>query len=290
MEKIASHVYVESGYRGCTVGAILTPDGVVCVDTPMLPADARHWREQIKQLTDKPIRYVIFTDGHRDRILGQQWLGGLVVAHEQTYEKIRGFSDAFRQQVVEFLLHHGAPQAAEEVSHSLQLALPQITIGDGGVLTLHLNKPRIVIRPVGGATPGSVWVELPDQGVSFVGDVVTLTTHPFMSEANTAVWLQRLTELRSTKYFAKKIVPGRGAVYHKEETQKISAYLLDMRSRLQKLMTQHRGKIDSGELLPHFLDRFPVPHGETERVQRRIRTGLERVHEELRVENRKSKK
>ncbi|HET7377173.1 MAG TPA: hypothetical protein VFK30_10720 [Anaerolineae bacterium] len=290
MEKIAPHVYVEPGYRGCTVGAIITPEGVICVDTPMLPADARHWREQIRLLTDQAIRYVIFTDGHRDRILGQQWLGGMVVAHEQTYEKMHGLSDAFRQQVVEFMQHHGAPQAAEEISHSLQLTMPEITIGDGGTLTLHINKPRVVVRPVGGATPSSVWVELPDQGVSFVGDVVTLNTHPFMSEADTLLWLKRLTELRSSKYFAKKIVPGRGGVYHKEEAQKMSAYLLDMRSRLQKLMTQHRGKIDSGELLPHFLDRFPVPHGESERVQRRIRTGLERVHEELRAENRKSRR
>jgi cyclase len=290
MEKLSPYVYVESGYRGCTVGAILTPEGVICVDAPLLPADARHWRGQLAQLTDKPISYVIYTDGHRDRVIGQQYLGGMVVAHEQTFEKMRSFGDAFRQQVVEFLAHHGAPQAAEEISHTLQLALPQITIANGGLLTLHINKPKVVVRPVGGATPGSVWVELPDQNIAFVGDLVTLNTHPFMSEANTLLWLQRLTELRDKKYFATKIVPGRGGVYRKQDAQKVADYLTDMRTQLNKLMTKHRGKIDVGELLPDFLDRFPVPHGELERVQRRIRTGLERVHEELRVENRKNRR
>ncbi len=290
MEKLSLHVYVESGYRGCTVGAIITPDGVICIDTPLLPADARHWRGQLAQLTDKPIRYVIFTDAHRDRVIGQQWLGGVVVAHEQAYEKIRGFGDAFHQQVVEFLAHHDAPQAADEVSHLLQLALPQITIGDGDVLTLHINKPRVIVRAVGGATPGSVWVELPDQNITFVGDLVTINTHPFMSEANTLLWLQRLVELRDKKYFATKIVPGRGGIYRKQDAQKVADYLIDMRRRMAKLMAQHRGKIDSADLLPDFLDRFPVPHGENERVQRRIRTGLERVHEELRIENRKKRR
>lgn len=290
MDKLSPHVYVESGYRGCTVGAILTPTEVICIDTPLLPADARHWRGQIAQLTDKPIRYVIFTDGHRDRVLGHQYLGGMVVAHEQTYEKIRGFGDAFRQQMVEFLAHHGAPQAADEISHTFQLALPQLTIGDGGVLMLHINKPRVVIRPVGGATPGSVWVELPDQNITFVGDLVSLNTHPFMSEANTVLWLQRLAELGDKKYFATKIVPGRGGIYRKQDAQKVAHYLSDMRAQLRKLMAKHRGKIDAGELLPAFLDRFPVPHGESERVQRRIRTGLERVHEELRIENRKNRR
>ena len=124
MDKLTSHVYVESGYRGCTVGAILTPQGVVCVDTPLLPADARSWRAQIATLTNLPIVYTIYTDGHRDRVLGQQWLGGLVVAHEATWEKLRSYGDAMRQQVVEFLSHHHAIEAAEELARHLQLGLP----------------------------------------------------------------------------------------------------------------------------------------------------------------------
>ncbi len=290
MDKLTPHVFVESGYRGCTVGAILTPQGIVCVDTPLLPADARHWRARLAGLSDQPIVYTIYTDGHRDRVLGQQWLGGMVVAHEATWEKLRSYGDAMRQQVVEFLMHHGAPEAAEELSRHLQLALPQLTANHDGVLTLHLGKPQIVVRPVGGATPGSVWVELPDQGVVFAGDVVTQRTHPFMSEASTLQWLERLAELRDANYFATKIVPGRGGSYRRADTQKVTDYLTDMRARVRKIMTERRGKFDSAELLPEFLNRFPIPNDEHERVQRRIRTGLERVYEELKTERHRRKK
>ncbi|CAG0929659.1 hypothetical protein TFLX_01414 [Thermoflexales bacterium] len=289
MDKLTPQIVVESGYRGCTVGAIATPIGVVCVDTPLLPADARHWRERLAGLFDQPIAYTIYTDGHRDRVLGQQWLGGLVVAHEATWEKLRSYGDAMRQQVVEFLTHHGAPESAEELARHLQLGLPQLTVGNGGVLTLHLGKPKIVVRPVGSATPGSVWVELPDQGVVFAGDVVTQRTHPFMSEANTAHWLERLAELRDANYFATKIVPGRGGGYRRADTQKVVDYLTDMRARVRKIMTERRGKFDAAELLPAFLDRFPIPNDEHERVQRRIRTGLERVYEELKTEKRRKR-
>ena len=290
MDKLTSHVFVESGYRGCTVGAIVTPIGVVCVDTPLLPAEARHWRARLAELSSQPIVYTIFTDGHRDRVLGQQWLGGMVVAHEAAWEKLRSYGDAMRQQAVEFLAHHGAPEAAEELARHLQLGLPQLTVSNGGALTLHLGKPRIVVRPVGGATPGSVWVELPDQGVVFAGDVVTQRTHPFMSEANTARWLERLAELRAATYFATKIVPGRGGGYKRADTQKVVNYLTDMRARVRQIMIERRGKFDAAELLPVFLDRFPVPNDEHERVQRRIRTGLERVYEELKSEKRRRKK
>jgi glyoxylase-like metal-dependent hydrolase (beta-lactamase superfamily II) len=289
MDKLTPHVYVESGYRGCTVGAILTPRGVVCVDTPLLPADARSWRSQIATLTNLPILYTIYTDGHRDRVLGQQWLGGLVVAHEATWEKLRSYGDAMRQQVVEFLSHHNAIEAAEELARYLQLGLPNLTVSNGGSLTLHLGKPQIVIRPVGGATPGSVWVELPDQAIVFAGDLVTINTHPFMSEAHTAKWLERLSELRDPTFFATKIVPGRGGGYKRSDTQKVVDYLTEMRRRVREMLTERRGKFDPAELLPEFIDRFPVPDDEHERVHRRIRTGLEKVGEELKSEKRKRK-
>ncbi|HSD83103.1 MAG TPA: MBL fold metallo-hydrolase [Anaerolineae bacterium] len=290
MDKLTPQVFVEAGYRGCTVGAIVTPLGIVCVDTPLLPADARQWRERLATLSNQPIVYTIYTDGHRDRVLGQQWLGGMVVAHEATWEKLRSYGDAMRQQVVDFLTHHSAPEAAEELARHLQLGLPQLTVNNAGALTLHLGKPKIVVRPVGGATPGSVWVELPDQGVVFAGDVVTQRTHPFMSEANTMRWLERLAELREANYFATKIVPGRGGGYRRADMQKVVAYLTDMRVRVRKIMTERRGKFDAAELLPEFLDRFPIPNDEHERVQRRIRTGLERVYEELKTEKRRKKK
>ena len=290
MNKIAPNVYVESAYRGSTVGAIVTPTGVICVDTPMLPAEARHWRMQIAHLSKLPIRHVIYTDGHRDRVLGQQWLGGLVVGHEQTWEKMRGYGDTLRQQVVEFLAHHGAVEAAEEISHQLQLALPQITLSHGSTLVLQAAKPRVVVRPVGGASPGSLWVELPEQGVVFTGDLVTLSTHPFMSEADTVTWLERLAELRDPNYPMTKMVPGRGSSYKRADSQKVSAYLTDMRDRVREAIRQYRGKIDITELMPEYLDRFPIPSGENERVQHRISTGLERVSEEIRAEKKKRKR
>lgn len=290
MDKLTPQVFVEAGYRGCTVGAIVTPVGIVCVDTPLLPAEARHWRARLAELSRQPIVYTIYTDGHRDRVLGQQWLGGLVVAHEATWEKLRSYGDAMRQQVIEFLAHHKAPEAAEELARYLQLGLPQLTVSNGGMLTLQLDKPQIVIRPVGGATPGSLWVELPDQGVVFAGDLVTQRTHPFMSESNTAVWLERLAQLRAADYFATKIVPGRGNGYRRADTRRMTDYLTEMRQRVRQIMTERRGKFDAAELLPEFLDWFPIPTDEHERVQRRIRAGLEKVYEELKMEKRRKRK
>ena len=41
MQKLAKDIYVESGFAGVTVGAVVTSEGIVCIDAPTHPADAR---------------------------------------------------------------------------------------------------------------------------------------------------------------------------------------------------------------------------------------------------------
>ena len=282
MDKIANNIYISSAYRGVTVGAIVTPAGVIGVDAPMLPADARDWRARIASVTDLPVRYVIHTDGHRDRLIGRHWLGGAVVATEFTAEKMRSYGDTFRQQVADFLLHHGAPEAAEEIMLSLKIAQPQISFS--GRLMLHTDTPRVEVWSVGGANPGSAWVVVPDAGVVFVGDLLTLNAHPVMSESNTALWLERLAELRKPAFPAKKIVPGRGPLAKKADTQIMSEYLRGVRSKVRALIKARKLKSDVALLVPGFLSRFPIAEGERERMQRRVRAGLEHVYDELKQE------
>lgn len=282
MNKIANNVFISSAYRGVTVGAIVTPTGVICVDAPMLPAEAREWRAEIASVTDLPIRHIVNTDAHRDRILGQQWLGGAVIATESVAEKMRGCGDTFRQQVADFLLHHGAPDAAEEVLLSLKIVQPQISFN--GRLVLHTARPRVEVWKVGGANPGSAWVVLPDTGVVFVGDLITLTEHPVMSDADTRVWLERLTELRKPSFPARKIVPGRGMLAKRAHTDTMSRYLRDARSRVRTLIKARKPKAEVASLVAGFLPRFPIAEGERERMQRRIRAGLEHVYDELKQE------
>lgn len=282
MDKLTNTIFVSSGYRGITVGAIVTPAGVIGVDAPMLPADARDWRAQIASATDLPIRYIVNTDAHRDRVLGQQWLGGAVVATEFTAEKMRSYGDTFRQQVADFLSHHGAPQAAEEIVISLKVVQPQISFS--GRLVLNAESPRVEVWNVGGANPGSAWVVVPEAGVVFTGDLITLNAHPVMSESNTRLWLDRLTELRKPSFPAKRIVPGRGPAARKDDTQIMSEYLRDVRAKVRALIKSRCLKSEAATLVPGFLARFPVAEGERERIQRRIRAGLEHVYDELKQE------
>lgn len=279
MRKIVNSVYMSASYPGVTVGAIVTSIGVICVDAPIRPDDVRDWRERIASVTDMPIRYVINTDAHRDRVIGQFWLGGTVVASEATIAKMRTYSDSFRQQVAEMMTRLDAEDAVEEVLLNFKVVQPQI--GFNGKLILHDAKPRVEVWNVGGANAGSAWVVLPDSRVVFTGDLLTLNTHPFIFESNTETWLECLTELRKPAFPVTSIVPGRGSTTRKAGTQKTSAYIRDARSKVRALLKAQRPKADVNVLVPGFMARYHVAEAEYEQVQRRIRVGLEQVYEEL---------
>ena len=77
MEKISSNAYVQVALRGCNHSFVVTGERVVMVDTPMMPADAAKWRDEIGTegsrrvkellisyfLTEGLIQEVIKTDG-----------------------------------------------------------------------------------------------------------------------------------------------------------------------------------------------------------------------------------
>jgi cyclase len=87
-EELASGVFINTFYRGCTPGFIYTEDGIVLVDTPLIPTQAMDWRAQIEdEYPDTPFLCLINTDHHRGHALGNQYfLPVRVLAHERAYK------------------------------------------------------------------------------------------------------------------------------------------------------------------------------------------------------------
>lgn len=271
MKQVAPHVYVEHGYHGVTVGCIVTPSGVICIDCPTRPIDAAAWRAEIAKLTDQPVRFVVLTDAHPDRILGLHCLGGAVITHEAAWQKIKSYGDPPRPSAADLAANHAdAPQA-----HAV---LPQITFVSRLVLYRGMT---IVIQHVGGATPGSVWVHLPEQRVLFMGDLMACRTHPETSEGDIAAWLDLLAQVQSKSFPVQVIVPGRGSSCNKAALGPMMSYLRAMRTRVQSLVRTRRPRTDTALLVPEFLARYHVPGAEREAARQRIKAGLDHLYDTL---------
>lgn len=68
MTKLADDVYTFS-YAGARTVVVTTPEGVIIGD-PISPKAAPVLRAEIKKLTDKPVKYMVYSHSHWDHVLG----------------------------------------------------------------------------------------------------------------------------------------------------------------------------------------------------------------------------
>jgi glyoxylase-like metal-dependent hydrolase (beta-lactamase superfamily II) len=274
MQKLAKDVYVESGFSGVTVGAVVADSGIVCIDAPTHPADARRWRLKLNQLSQKPVLYVINLDHHRDRVLGSQWFEAPVIAHEATSERLRQLPELFKGAASEA----GADADLAAEVGGVRLVLPQLTFSGRMALAVDGHVLNLVARP--GSAPGAIWVELASERIVFTGDAVTLGVPPPMQEANLEDWLANLAELRRARYPASVIVPGRGAPTDKKGLKPMEDFLKLVRRRVGALARGKKTRADAAALAETLLAQFNVPAAMREHYARRLRAGLEHLYDQ----------
>lgn len=73
-ERTGKNIFVETHYAGVNVGAILTYKGLIAVDVPTFPREARDWAIRLHRLNQYPLQFVILTDYSGDRTLNTRWL------------------------------------------------------------------------------------------------------------------------------------------------------------------------------------------------------------------------
>lgn len=283
MHQIAERAYVETTYRGGNIGCIITDQGPILVDTPLLPRDARHWRDQIERLTSLPILYVINTDYREEHILGNALFGAPVVGHELTWECVGGYGEAFWQQVANLL----EPIDAEAVAEidQLKLVCPQITFTERTIF--YKGSPEVRLIHLGGHTPASIAVYLPDDQILFTGDNVVLDTLPVLTYADTKQWLQSLTAIRKMR--VKTLVPGHGPLCDTAVTQPLSEYIRLIRDRVRRHFQAGRSKSELSSLTAGLVKAYSILEAEREGLRPRIRSNLDRVYDEIRIQQRRKR-
>jgi len=277
MREISPGVYVETDQRGANYGGILTDDGIIVIDTPIVPNQARAFRDKLRQVTGgKPFLYVINTDHHRGHIMGNQFFQPTpVIAHDQAWKHMKGYSANFKQRVIDSFKKEPEIQAQFT---DIQIIIPTITfshrldIVDGG------RDIRII--KVGGHTAATSVIWLPREKILFVGDAVWVDRHPYMAQANSKEWLDGLTFIRKLK--ADLIVPGRGPVCGREATERMSEYIRFMRARVRVNYRQGKTKQETiAAVVGQMRGWFPVAPAVKSKTEARIKQGIGRVWNEL---------
>ena len=205
MQKITGNVYAGTNFRGCNCSFVVTGGGVVTVDTPMVPAEAKKWREEIEKHGE--IKYVINNEPHNDHVAGNCWMGGTLVAHEGSREAMKHNSQAELEGQLKWMSPDALP-----LDKAFRYRLPDITFSRD--MTIYLGKHTFQIIHVPGHTPSETAVFVPEERVVFTSDNVVMGM-PIFFQAVPYDWLKSLEKLM--KLDADIIVPGHGGVCDKSQ-------------------------------------------------------------------------
>lgn len=279
MKEIATNIFIETNYSLVNVGAILTAKGWVCIDTPPYPRDAQSWRTALQAINPRPFLYVINTGQHRDYIIGNHWFDVPVVTHEAAAYHLLGLqNNTFMSQAAEAL--SSSNDELFEIA-AAKLVLPEISYSES--IALHCGDRIVELFHHPGETLGTTWVVFPDEKVLFTGNSTIIDRHPYLTEPTSKLWLETLA-LVQEKYKGWTIIPGRGELHKAAETKILVEYLNLARKEVNDLIKADRARSDVTQLITGIQPFFPPDNPDSEELQRRIKSTLESIYEELQLE------
>lgn len=277
MQEIATGVFIESAYEGVTVAAILTDEGVICIDIPSYPRDARDWVSRVSRLHGRGVRYLILTDYHGDRIVNTRWLSAPIIASQATADRLGSYERRYPQQLLQSLALRN-PQLGRELTSG---PVDQVALSFAGQITFHSGRHAINLMHKPGPNAGSIWVYWPEASILFAGDSVVAGTHPPLNELLLEPWLDSLNSLTRNRPEASLIVPGRGDPCGPEAVSSMVAYLQLISSVAQDHIASGGGKEDLAKRIPELIDHIPLHGTAPEWSEREIVAGLQRAYDQL---------
>ena len=203
--QLSEHGWAYTAEGDPNTGVVIGDNAVLVVDTQATPVMAADVIRRIREVTDKPIRYVVLSHYHAVRVLGASAYGAeQIIASEDTRELIieRGEQDK-ASEIGRFPRLFRAVESVPE-----GMTWPTMTFS--GRMTLWLGQLEVQLLQLGrGHTKGDTVVWLPGERTLFSGDLVEFDATPYAGDAYFSDWPQTLENLAELKPLA--LVPGRGA-------------------------------------------------------------------------------
>jgi cyclase len=269
MQTITNNIFVETGFRGCNVGFVVTEDGVVMIDTPQLPVDAIKWRDEIAKHGE--VRYLINTEPHGDHFSGNHFFEGTIVAHEGTKTAIISASvDNYIQG-----LKQKSPKSLSLVD-GFEFRPPTITFTDRLTLTLGDHNIQLINMP--GHTAYQVAVHIPDKKVVFTSDNIFYKVQAWLHGALPFEWMKSLEQLM--QFDADILVPGHGAICDRSYIPEMSDFIQEWIDTVTAAIVQGLS-LEEAQKTISLLEYYPMEKGSEPMGEQVQRMNVARLYEVL---------
>lgn len=222
--------YENSGHNN-NLSFVITDEGVLVVNASDNYLLARSLHEEIKKITDQPVRFVVLENGQGHAALGSAYWkeqGAYIIAHSDTLIELKKYG----QQILE-----RAVTRARDKSMGTRLVFPDETFEDKKVI--EMGSMRIELLHLGPAhSPGDISVWLPQQKTVIAGDIAFHQRMlPVFEHTDTAAWIKTWDKFEALG--AEVVVPGHGSPTDMATVTKYTrGYLQFMREKIGALLEE----------------------------------------------------
>jgi len=185
VEKVTDDIYVAMGYAMGNVTMVITEEGLVIIDTTESEESARKIMADFRKITDKPVRYIIYTHFHPDHNQGTKAFysdGAQIIATREFLNWIHGQNPTLGNQHFWRSLDILGGMAEPEYSFHLpfsspylgkgkqpEIMMPTIVFDENYSFTL--GGKRFDLFHTRGETEDHLAVWIPDERAINVGDL-----------------------------------------------------------------------------------------------------------------------
>ncbi|MEN6309164.1 MAG: MBL fold metallo-hydrolase [Anaerohalosphaeraceae bacterium] len=234
---------------GSNVGVIVGDNAILVVDTLMSARGGQQIVDDIRAVSDKPIKWVVNTHHHGDHTLGNcvfARLGACIVSQEDCLAQMKAEAKTAIEQV-------GTMLTAEELAGT-EVACPTVTFSksmaiDLGGITVELSYP--------GPThcAGSCLVYIPQRKVLLTGDMLFTGYHPYLGDGDIPNWTAVLDTIG--KMGAERIIPGHGPVSSMKDIVEMKTYIGLFDKYAKELVKSAMQPVDAEALAGQLKSKLP---------------------------------
>jgi cyclase len=228
---VYAYIQAKATWYWSNAGFIVGKDYVVVIDSLATVGLTQKFKDEIRKVTDKPIRFLINTHHHGDHTYANHVFEGATIISQKNCR---------HEVIATGVLDTGLLNTIFPDLDFTGIAVtpPHITMGKE--LTLHVDDQEVQLIHLGpGHTIGDIIVYLPKESIVFTGDLIFLYSMPLAMEGSFAGWIKNMDAM--VKLGAKTYVPGHGPVCGKEGLKECLDYLVlvqkEARKRFDKGMT-----------------------------------------------------
>jgi glyoxylase-like metal-dependent hydrolase (beta-lactamase superfamily II) len=249
VDKLADNVYLYTHNVHNSL-FVVTDEGILITD-PQSPESATRYLEEVRKISQAPIRYVVYSHHHADHVSGGAAFGdeAVVVGHANVPGHLSADSDG---------------------------SIVPVDVTFSNLMSFHLGDLEVqLIYPGPSETDSNIIVLVPERKVAFMVDAVATRRLPWRTLGNGDAneWVAALKKLDTLEFDI--LAPGHGPIGTKASVGEYVQYFTDLIEAVRKQVKQGRtlAEIQESLELPAYADWF--------RYEEHLKLNIEGVYRAL---------